>query len=88
MSCFQSDAWCHQTKLKRQRYGQVTVILAANIIPILGVRYMKNKICIVSFKEVFSSKVDFHKSHNLRELTTYFTGRTSVMSLTPSFTFV
>jgi len=31
MSCFQSDAWCHQTKLKIQRYGQVTVILAANI---------------------------------------------------------
>ena len=34
MTCFQSDARCHQTKLKRQRYGQVTVILAANIIPI------------------------------------------------------
>jgi len=45
MSCFQPDAWCHQTKLKRQGYGQVTVILAANIIPI-GVRYMKNKICL------------------------------------------
>jgi len=43
MSRFQSDAWCHQTKLKIQRYGQVTVILAANIIPI-GVRYMKNKL--------------------------------------------
>jgi len=34
-------------KLKRQRYGQVTVILEANIIPI-GVRYKKNKICLVS----------------------------------------
>ena len=39
MSCFQPDAWCQQTKLKRQGYGQVTVILAT-IIPI-GVRYMK-----------------------------------------------
>ena len=46
MSCSQPDAWYHQTKLKRQGFGHVTVILAANIIPI-GVRYMKNKICLV-----------------------------------------
>ena len=47
MSCSQPDAWCHQTKLKRQGYGQVTVILAPNIIPI-GVRYMTNNIYLVS----------------------------------------
>jgi len=58
MSCFQPDAWCHQMKLKRQGYGQVTVILAVNIIPI-SVGYMRNKICLV--REVFSSKVEFHK---------------------------
>jgi len=33
-------------EVEETRYGQVTVILAANIIPI-GVRYMKNKICSV-----------------------------------------
>jgi len=47
MSFFQPDAWCHQMKLKRQEYGQITVILAANIIPV-SVRYMKNKICLVN----------------------------------------
>jgi len=33
--------------LKRQRYGQITIILVANINPI-NVRSMKNKICLVS----------------------------------------
>jgi len=32
---------------KRQGYGKITVILAANINPI-SVGYMKNKICLVS----------------------------------------
>jgi len=31
MSYIQPDAWCHQTQLKRQGHGQITVILAANI---------------------------------------------------------
>ena len=57
MSCFQADAWCHQMKLKRQGYAQVTVILAANIIPI-SVRCMK-------VREVFSSKVEFQKKSQL-----------------------
>jgi len=42
MSCSQPDAWCHQMNFKKQGYAQITVILAANIIPIC-VRYMKNK---------------------------------------------
>jgi len=51
MSCSQTDAWCHQIKLKRQGYGEIIVILAANIIPI-SVRYMKNKICLVSERSI------------------------------------
>jgi len=35
--------WCHRIMLKRQRYGQIAVILAANINQI-SVGYMKNKI--------------------------------------------
>jgi len=36
MSYFQPDAWCYQMILKRQEYGQITVVLAANINPIIG----------------------------------------------------
>jgi len=32
LSCSQPDAWCHQMKLKREGYGQVTKILAVSII--------------------------------------------------------
>jgi len=51
MSCSQPDAWCNQLKLKRQEYGQVTVILAADIIPI-SVWYMKHKISTVSKRSI------------------------------------
>jgi len=47
MSCSQPDAWCHQIRLKRQGYGQVAVILSANIIAI-SVKYMKIKIYLVN----------------------------------------
>jgi len=38
-------------KLKRQGYGQITVILAANIIPI-SVRYMKYNVRLVSERSI------------------------------------
>jgi len=44
------DAWCHQMKLKRQGYGQITVILAVNI-PIC-VRYMNNKKSLASKRSI------------------------------------
>jgi len=47
LSYVQADACCHQMILKRQKHGQITVILAANINPI-NVGYMKNKICLVN----------------------------------------
>jgi len=51
-SYFKPDAWRHQMMLNRQGYGQITVILAANINPI-GVRYMKNKLCHVSERSIY-----------------------------------
>ena len=43
MSYVQPDAWCHQMMLKKLvGYGQITVILAANINPI-SVGYTKLK---------------------------------------------
>jgi len=42
ISCSHPHAWCHQIQLKIQEYGQITVILAANIIPICA-RYIKTK---------------------------------------------
>jgi len=70
-------------KLKREWYGHVTVILAANII-LISVRYMINKIC----KNYSVLRYSFRKSHNLCELTTYFMDINGVMSLTPSFNFI
>jgi len=75
-------------KLKIQGYGQVVVILAANNIIPIGIRYMKNKICLVSYRSICSRVDFFTRSHNLCELTTYFTDITCVMSLTPSFSFI
>jgi len=41
----------NELKMKKQGHGQVTIILAANIVPI-SVRYMKNKICLVSERNI------------------------------------
>jgi len=51
MSYFPPDAWCKQLMFKRQRYEQITVILAANINPV-SIAYMKNKMCLVSEKSI------------------------------------
>jgi len=45
MSCFQPNAWYHQ--MNEVEEVRPTVLLAANIIPI-SVRYMKNKVFLVS----------------------------------------
>jgi len=44
-------------KLKRQGYGQVTDVLAANVIPSVG--YMKNDICLVNKKSIILLRQSF-----------------------------
>jgi len=51
----------------------------------MSVKYMKNKKCFV--RELFRSKVWFHKKSQLM-WTTCFTDITSVMPLTPLFSFI